>query len=218
MTRKMKDKENTKPAENSPEKASGEVEVWRPANIISCEGIYEVSSLGNIREKATKKPVKVRRHNAGTKCYSYFYAVNGYRRKQVTVQTVVASAFLTGTPSQQIIHLDGDFANCRADNLAYRQPKNPKVEKSVDDISIEYVEHRKGNRCDITILNIFTLTAAHFTRVGDLAFFLGISVESVPKFLAGEHKLCFYWKVVPYEKIHNQHPSTYAKWLREMGV
>lgn len=213
MTTKMNDKENLQSA-TSP----AEVEVWRPANIISCEGIYEVSSLGNIREKATQKPVKVRRHNAGTKCYSYFYAVNGYRRKQVTVQTVVASAFLTGTPSQQIIHLDGDFANCRADNLAYKQPKNPKVEKSVDDISIEYVEHRKGNRCDITILNIFTLTAAHFTRVGDLAFFLGISVESVPKFLAGEHKLCFYWKVVPYEKIHNQHPRTYAKWLKEMGV
>ncbi|QIG66364.1 HNH endonuclease [Vibrio phage Chazly21] len=86
---------------------------------------YEVSTLGNVRNKRTRRLLKhqkvSKRKYAGVTLYGETKAI----KKTKMVHLLVASAFLPPRPSDihQVNHIDGDKMNPKVDNLEWRTPK-----------------------------------------------------------------------------------------------
>lgn len=105
-------------------------EVWKP--IVGYEGIYEVSSLGNIRKiliNGQFKSLKTTPNNWG------YYTI-GLRKdgkvKQYRISRLVAEAFIPNPESKPYVdHIDTDKANNKADNLRWVTPS----ENSNNDLS-----------------------------------------------------------------------------------
>lgn len=84
-------------------------EVWR-----DIEGWpYEVSSLGNVRHRETKKIRKIVPSHTG---YAYIGLYKDGKNKNFFVHRLVAAAFL-GEIYDQVDHVDGNRMNARLDNL-----------------------------------------------------------------------------------------------------
>lgn len=95
---------------------------WRP--VVGHEGLYEVSSTGQVRSvprRGTRgkilKPQVRKQRDAGHLLLKVYR--NGVQ-KTVTVHQLVAAAFLGPCPDgMQVRHLDGDPSNNAVSNLAY---------------------------------------------------------------------------------------------------
>lgn len=103
-------------------------EEWRP--VLGYEGIYEVSSLGNIRGvdryvtfKDGRKPRFIRgRVLHRTKGQHYFKVELNRAGKQTTkcIHHAVCESFHGPRPDGQVVrHLNGDYLDNRAENLAW---------------------------------------------------------------------------------------------------
>lgn len=87
-------------------------EEWRDA--VGFEGVYEISSLGNVRNKKRKTIVKCFPNNKG-----YIFArlsVSG-KYKNKAVHRMVAEAFLNISPEHPVNHMDGNKKNNNIANL-----------------------------------------------------------------------------------------------------
>lgn len=169
---------------------------------------YEVSSFGEVRVKASGKvvePFKQSGKKNGKNQYVYLKRYGEY--KACSVPRLVAYAFVDNPSGAKTLRfIDGDCTNCRADNIEWAVPKSAQ-RKSIDDISIEYKPHPKGKPCDLTVLNILNGTWCHTNWTGHLCYFLGINLSSLPRFLAGRHKLSAVWKVVPYDDVLHKYTT-----------
>lgn len=110
-----------------------EKEIWSP--VVSYEGIYEVSNLGNV------KHLEYKRKNTLTGGYSIMKErilkpvkhKNGYVvldlhknrfHKIILLHRIVAVTFIPNTKNRpQINHLDGNKENNRVDNLEWCTPR-----------------------------------------------------------------------------------------------
>ncbi len=99
------------------------LEVWKP--ILGYEGIYEVSTDGNIRNFRNKKQLKPQR--SGNGYFKVNLCKNGYVR-HLWVHRLVAEAFLSNEDNLPVVdHVDGNKINNRADNLEWCSQKENSV-------------------------------------------------------------------------------------------
>ena len=91
-------------------------EEWR--DVVSYEGLYQVSSLGRVIRISDKKMLKpVPNYNG--------YYVIGFKRKQFRLSRVVATAFISNPKNEPFVdHIDSDRANNRASNLRWCTQKD----------------------------------------------------------------------------------------------
>lgn len=93
-------------------------EIWKT---IEDAPNYEVSNLGNIRNKARKKNLKPYDNGCGYKKIAF--SVDG-KRKYMYVHILVAKAFIPNPHNlPEVSHLDESRDNNRADNLAWATSK-----------------------------------------------------------------------------------------------
>lgn len=180
-----------------------EEEIWKPMVTKGYEPIYEVSSLGNVRETESKKPMKLHECKCGNYMYPCVYLQSGYQKQQAFVPILVADAFLGAPPhGRKVSFKDGNSLNCRADNVMWRVPKILPKQKTFDDVSVEYKKHWLGGRCDLTLVNIMNGTIIHANREGTIAALLRVGKKDFSLFLEGAHHLCKTWKRIPFSDVH----------------
>lgn len=97
-------------------------ERWLP--VISWEGVYEVSSLGNVRRvkegRGTRGPNWLLKPGAEKGGYLHITLHHDGRRKLAKIHQLVLAAFVGPNPNgAEINHVDGCTANNRCDNLEY---------------------------------------------------------------------------------------------------
>lgn len=91
------------------------VEEWRP--IPSLHGLYEASSLGNVRHPISGTVYQAR---PGPNGYWRVQLLVDGRREYYPVYLLVADAFHGTRPSGFVVdHLDGDKSNNRPENLEW---------------------------------------------------------------------------------------------------
>ena len=95
-----------------------DTEIWKP--IEGYEGLYEVSSYGNVRSlprnglKGKQLKLNINNHNG----YVYVCLSKENHRLNKRAHVLVAKAFLS-PQSEQVNHKDGDKANNHVDNLEW---------------------------------------------------------------------------------------------------
>lgn len=91
------------------------IEQWRPVQ--GYEGLYEVSSSGNVRSIRRGLVLRAALASAG---YPTVRLSRGNRAPTRTVHALVAAAFLGPRPAaHDVNHIDGDKTNNAATNLEY---------------------------------------------------------------------------------------------------
>ena len=110
-------------------------EEWRP--VVGYEGLYEVSSLGQVRSvdrivtrsdgrQCRWKGRTLRVNDTAHGGFAVSLCCANGRQKTVKVHTLVAAAFLGPRPKKaDVRHLDGNPSNNQASNLAYRGLGHP---------------------------------------------------------------------------------------------
>lgn len=96
------------------------VEEWRP--VVGWEGLYEVSSAGNVRYKPTGTVLAPFLNKGKHRAVALNNRVNGVyiKRTSCCVYSLVANAFLTKPHrAVYIVHVDGDELNDNASNLKW---------------------------------------------------------------------------------------------------
>ena len=106
-------------------------EIWKP--IAGYEGLYEVSSLGNVRSndrEITHRNGRRYRVKGRTLVFSKPHGYHqvtlcdGNSKKPHKVHRLVASAFIPRTPGKDVVnHLDGNKGNNSVSNLEWTCPK-----------------------------------------------------------------------------------------------
>lgn len=90
-------------------------EIWRAVN--GYEGLYEVSSLGNVRNVNSGRVLNFCRHRSG---YLSVMLYKGRKPKRFNVHRLVATAFLNNSSNYEFVnHIDEDKSNNNADNLEW---------------------------------------------------------------------------------------------------
>lgn len=100
-------------------------EIWRT---IDWRPLYEVSNLGRVRNRKTKRIISTKRtkshRHPQVYLYNNFWCMGGTYKEQFTVSHIVYNAFskdkvhfVDGKVGQRIGHKDGDITNNRIDNL-----------------------------------------------------------------------------------------------------
>ena len=104
---------------NEPQPIDDATEEWRP--VVGYEGLYEVSSLGRVRNPRKNKFIQ-RRSSRGGCCSVRLYDKNAHL-KSWPLHIVVASAFLPRPDgSIKVEHIDGDVKNNSVSNLRWAEP------------------------------------------------------------------------------------------------
>lgn len=89
-------------------------EIWMP--IPNWEELYEVSNMGNVRNKKTKKLRVLDMNNCG------YYRITLYNkeRERMFIHRLVATVFIeTDDYNKQVNHIDGDKSNNCVSNLEW---------------------------------------------------------------------------------------------------
>lgn len=149
-------------------------EIWK--DIAGFEGLYQVSNLGRIRRlDSLGLPCRVLKAH---KEWEGFYALNLSRSRQLThvwVHTLVAETFLGPKPdNMQIVHLNGDKADNRAENLCYLTlpeirhrfytADNGKRKLSREDV-FQIYERADNGETSTRIAKDFGVTISHISRI-----------------------------------------------------
>lgn len=91
--------------------------MWLPVTETGFPSLYEVSSLGEVRNAKTQRVLK-----PGTQEYGHQYVMlsNSGKRKKRYIHRLVLLAFV-GTPleGQEALHIDGDATNNQLENLRW---------------------------------------------------------------------------------------------------
>ena len=117
-------------------------ELWKP--VPDFEGLYEVSSEGNVRN-ANGKVLKVRPSNCG---YSRVALSKKCAYTHLSVHRLVLTAFLGQPfPQAECRHLDGNRTNNRLDNLSW----GTKLENAQD--RINHGRQVRGSQVSLAKLN-----------------------------------------------------------------
>jgi len=160
-------------------------EIWK--DVISYEGIYEVSNLGRVRSINTgrKKPLKPLLGNNG------YFKINLYKDKKmsaINIHRLVAIAFIINDGNKkQVNHIDGNKINNNVDNLEW--VTDSENQKHSYDIGLKV--GRKGtshHNCKITeetVIKIRELwnTGEYVQR--EIAEIIGINTNNVWKIING---------------------------------
>ena len=93
-------------------------EIWRP--IPECNGRYEVSNKGNVRNTMTGKILSPRPTRAG---YSRIHISIEGKRKELYIHRLVADEFCEHLPGNNVVnHIDNNVQNNDAGNLEWTTP------------------------------------------------------------------------------------------------
>ena len=92
------------------------MEVWK---VVSRNENYEVSNLGNIRNKKTKRHLKPNATKSHRQVQVFLYSPYWRHSEQFTLSRLVYNAFARNEleMNQRIGHKDGDIFNNRFENL-----------------------------------------------------------------------------------------------------
>lgn len=90
-------------------------EIWKP---LADWPTYEISNMGNIRNKKTKKPIHQTLGREGR--YMSVYLCNDGKENTQRVHRLVAKAFVPNPDDKPMVnHIDGNKTNNRSDNLEW---------------------------------------------------------------------------------------------------
>ena len=94
-------------------------EYW--ADITDFEGVYQVSSWGNVRRIKRSRGAQIRNKKATLDKHGYLVLTLWKDNKQSRkyVHRLMAEAFIEGDCSLTVDHIDGDKLNNRLDNLEW---------------------------------------------------------------------------------------------------
>jgi len=117
-------------------------EIWK--DIKNYEGIYQVSSFGNIKRIKTARLLTPQKSKCGNHTYSIICLCNKGKKTTNSIHKLVAKTFLSG-PSCcptcktefEIHHIDENGTNNRIDNLKYTTHKK----------NIEYSKEKHQRKC-----------------------------------------------------------------------
>jgi hypothetical protein len=123
-------------------------EIWKDA--LGWEGLYEVSSMGNIRSIARMNPVnkvllggKTLKKILGSRGYYVVNLTAKNRRNQYFVHKLVLEAFVGKAPANmEACHNDGDRLNCSLSNLRWDTRSNNHKDK------IKHGTHQIGEKAN----------------------------------------------------------------------
>lgn len=91
------------------------LEIWR--TVKGYEGLYEVSSFGNVRNANSGRPLNPCRHRTG---YLSVVLYKDKKPKRFLIHRLVATAFIDNANNYEFVnHLDEDKANNSAENLEW---------------------------------------------------------------------------------------------------
>lgn len=118
-------------------------EIWKPVR--GYEERYEVSNLGNVRNKETLNVLKPQ-----TNRYGYLqvnlYVCGHSTRKMKTVHRLVAEAFIPNPENKPFIdHINTIRTDDRVENLRWVTAK----ENNLNPITLEKYRHKKNGHSDI---------------------------------------------------------------------
>lgn len=114
------------------------MEIWKP--VLGYEGIYSVSSFGNVRNDITKKPKYPTITTGDPRPYIGLWRNN--KIKIFRIHTLVISAFIGPKPEgMECCHNDGNPQNNHIDNLRWDTSKNNHADK------IRHGTTNRGERC-----------------------------------------------------------------------
>lgn len=165
-----------------------EKETWKP--VVGYEGLYEVSSLGNIRSldrpagpgrgqqlrrgRVLKPyPVKGRYHQVSLSAHG--------GRKKTCYHIIVAEAFLGPRPEgYHVCHNDGDPTNNRLDNLRYDTVANNARDRIVHGTVPRGENHHNHKLTDYDVAAIRVLTDYGFEG-GYVSRLFGVAETTVSK-------------------------------------
>lgn len=135
-------------------------ERWSP--VLAAGGAYAVSDLGRARREVggcgTRAGRILKPFAAGAGGHlTVSLCVDG-RREYAQVAVLVARAFLPPPPPGRplVVHIDGDPANCRADNLRWTtraafNREHPPWRRKLSDGAIEEIRAAKGRESAIAL-------------------------------------------------------------------
>lgn len=91
------------------------IETWKAVK--GYEGLYEVSSLGNVRNSNTSKVLRSCKHRSG---YLSVMLYKDGRPKRINIHRLVATAFLSNPNGYKLVnHIDENKGNNIAENLEW---------------------------------------------------------------------------------------------------
>lgn len=165
------------------------MEEWRP--VVGYEGLYEVSSLGQVRSLDrtvvlgnTRKGVerklkgKIIKQHKDNKTGTWFVNLNNYGLSRRTVHSLVARAFLGPTPEgKEICHGDGGRDNHAVSNLSFKTHKqNMNEDRERDNTLPRGERHPKAK---LTEEDVLLIRQRGIGQRKELSELYGISVGTV---------------------------------------
>ena len=102
---------------------------WKPVK--GYEKIYIVSEFGDIKNITTQKMMSCH-YSQGKACVTLY---NDGKRQTMPIDKIVARAFLEGTPSRYIRHINGDNTYCHYKNLAWGEHPKKKYKGNQTEVN-----------------------------------------------------------------------------------
>ncbi len=151
-------------------------EIWK--DVAGYEGMYKVSTLGNISTCYYRCPMKTKSKLIIKGYYSVLLSINSIKKRWL-VHRIVAVAFIENKDNKpHVNHKDGNKLNNRADNLEWVTPK----ENMVHAHNIGLFERRRllslGRK--LTVEHIMKIKAAAKNKVPMGKYINGVVVETYP--------------------------------------
>jgi len=166
--------------------------IWRP--VVGYEGIYDVSSLGQVRSLPRNPEVRSRGYfprpgkilsPAMRNNYPAVLLYKNRDREHVNVHTIVLEAFAGPRPDgMQASHLDGDTTNNASANLEWATPKQNNAEKLRHGTQL-YGEDHHASKLTLEDVRTIIQMDANRCKLAEISEEVGISVSQVRNVLTG---------------------------------
>lgn len=176
-------------------------EVW--TSVMGFEGLYEVSSLGRIKSLARIKnhpisgPSKTKELIRSSAANGYRKSIDFYKggeRKQISLARVVCEAFCGEKPSplHVVRHLNGDYTDNRAENLAWGTQSENQADAKAHGTWTRGEVHGSSVLTDCTVHIIRAMRRSGLYTYRELATMFGVNKKTAMLAAKGQS-----WKHLP---------------------